>query len=48
MLDPSTGSLLVKMLLLSLEEYLADQGSFESGFFRLVGGSREDSYHGQS
>jgi hypothetical protein len=29
------------MTFLSLEEYLADQGSFESGFFRLVGGSRK-------
>jgi hypothetical protein len=31
-----------------LEEYLVDYGSFDSGFFCLVGNSRKDPYHGQS
>jgi hypothetical protein len=31
-----------------LEEYLVDKGPLESGFFHLVGRSRENSYHGQS
>jgi hypothetical protein len=33
---------------LSLEKYLEDEGSGESGFFCLVGGFRENSYYGQS
>jgi hypothetical protein len=47
MLAPFTISLFVMMAFLSLEEYLADQDSFESSFFCLVGGSREHPYHGQ-
>jgi hypothetical protein len=34
--------------LIPLKEYLADKGSFESGFFRLDGGAREGPYIGQS
>jgi hypothetical protein len=39
--------LFVKMYFLFLKEYLANQNSFESGFFRLLGGFREDSYREQ-
>jgi hypothetical protein len=35
-----------RWLSFSLEEYLADQGSFENDFFRLVSDPRKDSYHG--
>jgi hypothetical protein len=35
-------------LIFPKKKYLADQGSFKSGFFCLGGNSREDSYFGQS
>ena len=43
----STKSLFVMMAFFSLEEYLTDQGFFESGFFCSVGGPRKDPYHRQ-
>jgi hypothetical protein len=47
MLDHSTRSLLVKMIFLSLERVFGGPRLLESGFLSLVGGSREDFYHGQ-
>jgi hypothetical protein len=48
MLDLSIESLFVKMTFLSPGRVFRDQGSFESCFFCMVGGSRKDSYHGKS
>jgi hypothetical protein len=46
MLDLFIVFLFVTIYSFSLEEYLADKGSFEYYFFCLVSSSKKDPYHG--